>query len=96
MITAAAGYMGGLGMTEQEIKDVLDTVSCNISVWYNPYLQLLQLSFYGVVMMIIHRIGFCPASVNGHRGKETPGSVPGGTGALLAESFWASLCRILL
>jgi len=70
MITAAARYMGGLGMTEQEIKDVLDTVSCSTYVWYNPTFNYSNFLFMGLVMMIIHQIGFLSIGLTITREKE--------------------------
>jgi len=65
-----AAYLAGLGMTEREIKGVLDTVSCNLDVWYNPTYSYTTYLFLGLVMMIIHQICLLGVSLTVTREKD--------------------------
>jgi len=65
-----AAYLAGLGMNEREIKNVLDTVSCNLDVWYNPTYSYTTYLFLGLVMMIIHQICLLSVSLTVTREKD--------------------------
>jgi ABC-2 type transport system permease protein len=72
--TVSAGhtssYLAGLGMTKREIINVLDTVSCNMEVWYNPTFNYGTYIFMGYVIMILHQIGLLSISLTVTREKE--------------------------
>ena len=65
-----AAYLAGLGMTAREIENVLDTVSCNLDVWYNPTYSYTTYLFLGLVMMIIHQICLLGVSLTITREKD--------------------------
>ncbi len=52
-----AAYLGGLGMSKQEIANVMDTVSIYTQVWYNPTYSYSTFIFPGLVILILHQIG---------------------------------------
>lgn len=66
----AASYLAGLGMTGREINNVLDAVSCNVDVWYNPTYSYVTYLFMGLVMMIIHQICLLSVSLTVTREKD--------------------------
>lgn len=66
----AATYLAGLGMTQKEITDVLDTVSCNTEVWYNPTFSYANFYFMGLVMMVLHQLGLLAVGLTVTREKE--------------------------
>ncbi|KUK81474.1 MAG: ABC-type multidrug transport system, permease component, partial [Pelotomaculum thermopropionicum] len=65
-----AAYLAGLGMTGREIKNILDTVSCNLDVWYNPTYSYTTYLFLGLVLMIIHQICLLGVSLTVTREKD--------------------------
>lgn len=65
-----AAYLGGLGMTKQEIINVMDTVSFSMQVWYNPTFSYTTFLFMGLVMMVLHQIGLMGVSLTITREKE--------------------------
>lgn len=65
-----ASYLAGLGLTRQEITNTMDTVSCNIDIWYNPTFNYANYLFMGLVMMIIHQICLLSVSITVTREKE--------------------------
>lgn len=65
-----AGYLAGMGMNKKEIKNVLDTVSLNMDVWYNPTYSYLTFMFMGLIMMVIHQLGFLSVGLTVTREKE--------------------------
>lgn len=65
-----AAYLAGLGLPAHEIKDILDTVSCNIEVWYNPTFSYATFLFMGLAMMVIHQLSLLGASLTVTREKE--------------------------
>ena len=69
-IEHTAAYLGGLGMTKQEITNVLDTVSFSMQVWYNPTYSYVTFIFMGIVIMILHQIGLLGIGLTVTREKE--------------------------
>ncbi|MDN5345454.1 MAG: type transport system permease protein [Clostridia bacterium] len=65
-----ASYLAGLGYTKNEIRSIMDTVSLNTEVWYNPTFSYANFLFLGLVMMILHQIGLLSVSLTITREKE--------------------------
>jgi ABC-2 type transport system permease protein len=65
-----AAYLGGLGMTKQEITNVMDAVSFRMQVWYNPTFSYVTFLFMGLVIMILHQIGLLSIGLTVTREKE--------------------------
>lgn len=65
-----AAYLGGLGMTKQEITNIMDTVSFSMETWYNPTYSYATFIFMGLVLMIIHQIGLLGIGLTVTREKE--------------------------
>lgn len=65
-----ATYLAGMGLSPQEITNVLNTVSCNIEVWYNPTYSYTTFMFIGLVVLIIHQISLLCVSLTVTREKE--------------------------
>lgn len=65
-----AAYLAGLGMTKQEITNVMDTVSFSTQIWYNPTLSYVSFIFMGFVIMILHQIGLLGVGLTVQREKE--------------------------
>lgn len=68
--TYTAGYLAGLSMNKNEIKNVMDTVSLNMEVWYNPTYSYVIFMFMGLMMMVIHQIGLLSVGLTVTREKE--------------------------
>jgi len=66
----AASYMAGLGLSKREIADVLDTISCNTEVWYNPTFSYANFMLIGLMMIVIHQICLLSVSLTVTREKE--------------------------
>lgn len=66
----AAAYMAGLGLSKKEIADVLDTISCNTEVWYNPTFSYANFMLTGLIMIVIHQICLLSVSLTVTREKE--------------------------
>lgn len=66
----ASSYMAGLGLSKKEIIDVLDTVSTNITIWYNPTFSYASYMLYGLIMLVIHQICLLSVSLTVTREKE--------------------------
>lgn len=66
----AASYMAGLGLSSREIKNILDTISANTEIWYNPTFSYAGYMLYGLVMLVIHQICLLSASLTVTREKE--------------------------
>lgn len=66
----ASSYMAGLGLTKKEITNILDTLSTNIDVWYNPTFSYTSYMLYGLIMLVIHQICLLSASLTVTREKE--------------------------
>lgn len=64
-----ASYLGGLGMTKQEIRNVMDTVSFSMQIWYNPTSSYVTYILMGLVIMILHQIGLMSISLTVTREK---------------------------
>ncbi|MEG6615127.1 ABC transporter permease [Peptococcaceae bacterium 1198_IL3148] len=65
-----ASYLAGLGYTEQEIQNTLNTVASNVEVWYNPTYSYATYMFPGLLLMIIHQLGLLTTSLSITREKE--------------------------
>ena len=65
-----AAYLGGLGMTKQEIRNVMDTVSFSMQVWYNPTFSYATYMLMGLVIMVLHQIGLMGIGLTVTREKE--------------------------
>lgn len=66
----AGAYMAGLGLSEKEITNVLDTISANTEVWYNPTFSYANYMLFGLIMLVIHQICLLCASLSVTREKE--------------------------
>ncbi|MEN6460365.1 MAG: ABC transporter permease [Syntrophomonas sp.] len=69
-VNYTARNLAGLGLSQQEITNVMDAVSCNTSVWYNPTFSYVNFLYMGLMMMVIHQIGFLSISLTVTREKE--------------------------
>jgi len=69
-MTHAAAYLSGLGFAGKNINNILDTVSLNMEIWYNPSLNYCNFLFAGLLLMIIHQIGLMGVSLTVTREKE--------------------------
>lgn len=65
-----AEYLAGISLNDNEIKNVMDTVSLKMEVWYNPTYSYLTFIFMGLIMMIIHQLGLLSAGLTVTREKE--------------------------
>ncbi|WP_425806442.1 ABC transporter permease [Desulfitobacterium sp. Sab5] len=65
-----ASYLSGLGITKNEITNVMDTVSFRLQVWYNPTFSYTTFIFIGLVIMILHQIGLLGIGLTVTREKE--------------------------
>lgn len=67
-----AAYLAGSAPTlnKHEIENVMDTVSCTTSIWYNPTFNYVDFLFMGLMMMVIHQIGFLGIALTVTREKE--------------------------
>lgn len=66
----AAASMAGLGLSEKEITNVLDAISANTVVWYNPTFSYANYMLFGLIMLVIHQICLLCASLTVTREKE--------------------------
>lgn len=66
----AAARLAGMGMSGREVAGILDAVSCNIEVWYNPTFSYATFLLGGLMMMIIHQICLLSVSLSVTREKE--------------------------
>jgi ABC-2 type transport system permease protein len=66
----AAAYMAGLGLSEKEVTNVLDTISANTVVWYNPTFSYANYMLFGLIMLVIHQISLLCTSLTVTREKE--------------------------
>jgi ABC-2 type transport system permease protein len=69
-IEHAASYLAGLGLSEREINNTLNTVSCNIEVWYNPTYSYATFLIMGLFVLIIHQLCLLCVSLSVTREKE--------------------------
>lgn len=65
-----AAFLAGMGLSPREINNILNTVSCNIEVWYNPTYSYTIFMFIGLVVLIIHQICLLCVSLTVTREKE--------------------------
>ncbi|AKX95185.1 ABC transporter [Moorella thermoacetica] len=68
--SSTASYLAGMGYTKNEIRSIMDTVSLNTEVWYNPTFSYTNFLFLGLIMMILHQIGLLSVSLTVTREKE--------------------------
>jgi ABC-2 type transport system permease protein len=68
--THAAANLIGMGFTGKEINDILDTVSLNTEIWYNPTLNYCNYLFPGLILVILHQIGLLSIGLTVTREKE--------------------------
>ena len=69
-VEQTSAYLAGMGMTKQEIVNVMDTVSFSMQVWYNPTLSYVTYLFMGIVIMILHQIGLMGITLSVTREKQ--------------------------
>ncbi len=69
-MTHAAAYLSGLGFAGKNINNILDTVSLNTEIWYNPSFSYCIFLLTGLLLMIIHQIGLMGVSLTVTREKE--------------------------
>lgn len=69
-VNHTAAYLSGLGITKNEITNVMDTVSFRLQVWYNPTFSYATFIFIGLVIMILHQIGLLGIGLTVTREKE--------------------------
>jgi ABC-2 type transport system permease protein len=65
-----AAFLAGQGFSTREISNILNTVSCNIEVWYNPTYSYITFMFIGLVVLIIHQLSLMCVSLTVTREKE--------------------------
>ena len=65
-----AAYLSGMGMSKREITDVMDSVSVNMQVWYNPTYSYSTFIFPGIVIIILHQLGLLGICLTITREKE--------------------------
>ncbi|MGI5921547.1 MAG: ABC transporter permease [Syntrophomonadaceae bacterium] len=65
-----ARYLNGLGLSRGEITAVMNAVSSTTEVWYNPTFSYINFLFMGLMLMVIHQIGFLSVSMTVIREKE--------------------------
>ncbi|GAB6179406.1 ABC transporter permease [Desulfotomaculum defluvii] len=65
-----AGYLAGLGLPEQQVKNIMGTVSLNYEVWYNPTFSYATYFYPGLLLMVIHQICLLSISLTVTREKE--------------------------
>ena len=68
--THTAGYLAGLGLSQQQISSVMNTVNCNYEVWYNPTFSYSTYFYTGLLLMVIHQICLLSISLTVTRDKE--------------------------
>lgn len=66
----AAASLAKLGLDSQQISEALNLVDCNTEIWYNPTLSYANFLFLGLMMMVIHQIGFLSVCLIVPREKE--------------------------
>lgn len=65
-----ASYLGGMGFSKKEINNTMNTVDCNISVWYNSTFNYENYLFPGLLLMIIHQLSLLGTALTVTREKE--------------------------
>jgi ABC-2 type transport system permease protein len=68
--SSTASYLAGMGYTKNEIRAIMDTVSLNTEVWYNPTFSYTNFLYMGLIMIILHQIGLLSVSLTVTREKE--------------------------
>ncbi len=62
--------LAGTGLSYHEIENVINTIDCNIVMWYNPTLSYASFLFMGLIVMIIHQLGMLGVALTVTREKE--------------------------
>lgn len=65
-----AAYLAGQGLGAREINQIINSVDCNITTWYNPTYNYTNYLFMGIVMMVIHQLGLLGVALTITREKE--------------------------
>lgn len=65
-----AGYLVGLGYSEEEAKSIVSGVTGDIRIWYNPTNNYTTFLYPGLLLMIVHQIGLLSISLSVTREKE--------------------------
>jgi len=63
-------YLAASGLSQRQINEIINSVDCNVQVWYNPALSYTNFLFMGLVMMIVHQLGLLSAGLSVTREKE--------------------------
>ncbi|WP_238492511.1 ABC transporter permease [Desulfotruncus alcoholivorax] len=69
-IDHTAAYLAGLGLTQEEVHNNMDTISLNMEVWYNPTYSYATFILLGIILMILHQIGLQSVGLTVTREKE--------------------------
>ncbi|BCV22969.1 ABC transporter permease [Moorella sp. Hama-1] len=65
-----ASYLADMGYNKNDIRSIMDTVSLNTEVWYNPTFSYANFLYMGLIMIILHQIGLLSVSLTITREKE--------------------------
>lgn len=65
-----AAQLAGAGLSKHEIQNVMNTIDCNITVWYNPTFSYVNFLFMGLIVMILHQLGILGVALTITREKE--------------------------
>lgn len=65
-----AAYLAGLGISQHQVQDIMNTVSLNYEVWYNPTFSYATYLYVGLLMMVLHQICLLSVSLTVTREKE--------------------------
>gem|GEM_PF-589940 len=65
-----AEKLAGAGYTEHEIENVMNSVECNVTAWYNPNYSYANYIFMGLMMLVVHQIGLLGVCLAVTREKE--------------------------
>ncbi|ABO51565.1 ABC-2 type transporter [Desulforamulus reducens MI-1] len=65
-----AAYLAGLGISENQVKNIMNTVHLNYEVWYNPTFSYATYFYTGLLLMVIHQISLLSISLTVTREKE--------------------------
>lgn len=65
-----ASYLAGLGLPQQQVKNIMNTVNLNYEVWYNPTFSYATYFYTGLLLMVIHQICLLSISLTVTREKE--------------------------
>lgn len=65
-----AAQLAGEGMSKNDIVNVMNTIDCNITIWYNPTYSYANFLFMGLIVMILHQLGMLGVALTVTREKE--------------------------